>query len=111
VLAYLAQLGVTTLLINSQAGLIGQMASTLDVSYLADTVILLRYFETRGEVRQAISVLKKRTGAHERTIRELCITQDGLSIGEPLRHLRGVLTGVPHEDPVPPVAHATAATG
>ena len=96
-LAYLAQLDVVTLLINAQQGLIGQMANTLDVSYLADTVVLLRYFEARGEVRQAMSVLKKRTGPHERTIRELRITSEGLQIGEPLRNFRGVLTGVPHE--------------
>lgn len=96
-LAYLGQLGVTTLLVSAQQGLIGPMASSLDVSYLADGVILFRYFEARGEVRQAISVLKKRTGAHERTIRELSISSDGLAIGEPLREFRGVLTGVPHE--------------
>ena len=97
-LSYLAQLDVTTILIASQAGLIGHMKTSLDVSYLADTVVLLRYFESRGEVRQAISVLKKRTGTHERTIRELRITSDGLHIGEPLRNFRGVLTGVPQED-------------
>ncbi len=96
-LAYLAQLDVVTLLINAQQGLIGQMTNTLDVSYLADTVVLLRYFEARGEVRQAMSVLKKRTGPHERTIREMRITSEGLDIGEPLRDFRGVLTGVPHE--------------
>jgi circadian clock protein KaiC len=96
-LSYLSQLGVVTLLINSQQGLIGHMSSALDVSYLADTVILLRYFEAQGEVRQAISVLKKRTGAHERTIRELTITSQGIHIGDPLRNFRGVLTGVPHE--------------
>jgi circadian clock protein KaiC len=96
-LAYLSQLEVTTLLLNAQQGLIGQMQTTLDVSYLADTVILLRYFELRGEVRQAISVLKKRTGPHERTIRELTISSRGIEIGEPLRNFRGVLTGVPHE--------------
>jgi circadian clock protein KaiC len=96
-LAYLAQLDVVTLLINAQQGLIGQMTNTLDISYLADTVVLLRYFEARGEVRQAMSVLKKRTGPHERTIRELSITSQGLRIGEPLRNFRGVLTGVPHE--------------
>ena len=101
ILAYLAQLGITTIMINSQQGLIGHMASPLDISYLADTVVLLRYFELRGEVRQAISVLKKRTGAHERTIRELCISSGGIEIGEPLRHFRGVLTGVPHEEHVP----------
>ena len=96
-LAYLAQLDVVTLLINAQQGLIGQMTNTLDVSYLADTVVLLRYFEAHGEVRQAMSVLKKRTGPHERTIREMRLTSDGLQIGEPLRNFRGVLTGVPHE--------------
>ena len=100
-LAYLGQLGVVTLLINAQAGLIGHMSSTVDVSYLADTVILLRYYETRGEVRQAISVLKKRTGSHERTIRELRISSDGLHIGDPLRSFRGVLTGVPQEETGP----------
>jgi circadian clock protein KaiC len=97
-LAYLGQLGVVTVMINAQQGLIGHMSSSIDVSYLADTVVLLRYFETRGEVRQAISALKKRTGPHERTIRELRITSDGLKIGAPLARFRGVLTGVPHEE-------------
>jgi circadian clock protein KaiC len=96
-LAYLAQMGVVTLMINAQIGLIGQMTTTVDVSYLADTVILLRYFEASGEVRQAISVLKKRTGPHERTIRELTISNTGLEIGPALRHYRGILTGVPQE--------------
>jgi circadian clock protein KaiC len=101
-LAYLAQMGVVTLMINAQIGLIGQMTTTVDVSYLADTVILLRYFEASGEVRQAISVLKKRTGPHERTIRELTISKAGLEIGPALRHYRGILTGVPQEiDPSP----------
>lgn len=95
-LAYLARMGVVTLLINAQKGLIGQMSNDIDVSYLADTVILLRYFEAGGEVRQALSVLKKRTGAHERTIRELTMTPSGVSVGEPLRDFAGVLTGVPH---------------
>lgn len=107
-LAYLSQLGVVTLLINAQQGLIGQMSTALDVSYLADTVVLLRYFEAEGEVRQAISVLKKRTGPHERTIREMSITSEGLSIGEPLRSFRGVLTGVPHAVDQPPPIGAGA---
>ncbi|MFP7721675.1 ATPase domain-containing protein [Lysobacter sp. A3-1-A15] len=97
VLAYLGQMGVVTVLINAQAGLIGQMQTTLDVSYLADSVVLLRYYEVRGEVHQAISVLKKRTGRHERSIHRLTISADGVKVGEPLRNLRGVLTGVPHE--------------
>lgn len=100
-LAYLGQLGVVTILVSAQQGLIGQMANNIDVSYLADGVVLLRYFESRGAVRQAISVLKKRTGAHERTIRELSISDKGLHIGEPLREFRGVLTGVPHEHEAP----------
>ena len=95
-LAYLGQMGVVTLLINAQKGLIGRMSSDIDVSYLADTVILLRYFEAEGQVRQALSVLKKRTGAHERTIRELTLTAKGVRVGEPLRDFAGVLTGVPH---------------
>jgi circadian clock protein KaiC len=97
VLAYLGQMGVLTILVSAQQGLIGHMVNNVDVSYLADSVILLRYFESRGAVHQAISVLKKRTGAHERTIRELNISTGGLVIGEPLSNLRGVLTGVPHE--------------
>jgi circadian clock protein KaiC len=97
VLAYLGQMGVLTILVSAQQGLIGHMINNIDVSYLADGVILLRYFESRGAVRQAISVLKKRTGAHERTIRELRIGRDGMSIGEPLSDFRGILTGVPHE--------------
>jgi circadian clock protein KaiC len=97
VLAYLGQMGVLTILVSAQQGLVGHMINNIDVSYLADSVILLRYFESRGAVRQAISVLKKRTGAHERTIRELRIGREGLSIGEPLSHFRGILTGVPHE--------------
>ncbi|GAB3726116.1 ATPase domain-containing protein [Luteimonas pelagia] len=97
VLAYLGQMGILTILVSAQQGLIGQMVANVDVSYLADSVILLRYFESRGAVHQAISVLKKRTGAHERTIRELHLSTGGIQIGEPLSNLRGVLTGVPHE--------------
>ena len=102
-LSYLGQLGVVTILVSAQQGLIGQMSDNLDISYLADGVILLRYFEVDGEVKQAISVLKKRTGAHERTIRQISFGKDGVTIGEPLRRLQGVLTGVPRErgDPKP----------
>lgn len=94
-LAYLGQLGVVTILVSAQQGLIGQMQNVIDASYLADTVVLLRYFEHEGAVRQAVSVLKKRTGAHERMIREMTIGPGGVCIGEPLREFRGVLTGVP----------------
>ena len=68
----------------------------VEVSYLADTVILMRYFEVQGTVRQAISVVKKRSGDHERTIRECRVQKGGLHVGEPLRDFQGVLTGVPH---------------
>ena len=67
----------------------------VDVSYLADTVLLFRYFETRGEILQALSVFKKRTGVHERTLRQLKISEKGVTVGEPLREFRGVMTGVP----------------
>ena len=103
-LSYLGQMGVSTFMINAQQGLVGAMTSSLDVSYLADTVVLLRYFEVRGTVRTAISVLKKRTGAHERTLRELEIGSDGIVIGEPLRNFRGVLTGVPQDADGPVVS-------
>jgi circadian clock protein KaiC len=94
-LTCLGQLGVTTLLILAQHGFSGgQMQVPVDASYLADTVLLLRYFEAQGTVRQAVSVIKKRTGKHERTIRELRI-DNGLHIGEPLESFQGVLTGNP----------------
>jgi circadian clock protein KaiC len=95
-LTYLGQAGVATLLIGAHQGLIGgQMITPVDASYLADAVILMRYFESRGEVRQAISVVKKRGGSHERSIREFRLESGGISLGEPLRDFRGVLTGVP----------------
>ncbi len=95
-LAFLGQHGVATILIYAQHGLLGsQMASTVDISYLADCVILLRYFEAHGEVWKAISVIKKRSGPHETAIRQLKITSDGLKIGPPLKQFRGVLAGIP----------------
>jgi circadian clock protein KaiC len=96
-LTYLGQLGATTLLLMAQHGLVGGSVQVpVDTSYLADTVILMRYFEVMGEVRQAISVIKKRTGRHERTIRELRFESGkGILIGEPVRDLQGVLNGAP----------------
>ena len=95
-LTYLGQHGVATMLIGAQHGLIGmQMQTPVDASYLADAVVLLRYYEFEGEVRQAISVLKKRGGAHERTIRAFTLTSNGVNVGEPLRNFRGILTGIP----------------
>jgi circadian clock protein KaiC len=102
-LMYLGQKGVATMLIGAHQGTIGTaMQTPVDASYLADAVVLLRYFEARGEIRQAISVIKKRSGRHERTIREFRMGADGISVGEPLREFRGVLTGVPtYEGPTP----------
>ncbi len=95
-LMYLGEKGVATLLIAAHQGLIGtQMQSPVDASYLADAVILMRYFENRGTVRQAISVMKKRGGRHERTIRDFSLEPGGIRVGEPLKDFRGVLTGVP----------------
>jgi circadian clock protein KaiC len=95
-LTYLGQKGVTTILVVAQHGLMGMaMQSPVDVSYLADSVILTRYFELKGRVKKAISVVKKRSGAHEETIRELWMDKHGIRVGEPLEQLRGVLTGVP----------------
>ena len=95
-LMYLSQRGVATILIGAHQGLIGgAMQTPIDASYLADAVVLLRYFEAKGEVRQAISVVKKRGGAHERAIREFRIERGGIRVGDTLRDFRGVLTGVP----------------
>jgi circadian clock protein KaiC len=94
-LQYLNRQGVTTFLTVAQHGLVGDMKSPVDVTYLADTVILLRYFEALGRVRRAISVVKKRTGAHEDTIREFMIGSKGITLGEPLTGFQGVLRGVP----------------
>ncbi len=95
-LTYLGHLGVITFLVVAQHGLLGNsMQTVIDTSYLADTVILFRYFEAHGEVKQLISVVKKRNGRHERTIREFSMTEAGLRIGEPLRQFQGVLSGTP----------------
>lgn len=95
-LSYLNQRGVSTFLINPQHGLVGTMATgDLNVSYMADTVILFRFFEAQGRIRKALSVIKNRSGAHEDTIRELRIDQHGLRLSAPLDSFRGVLTGTP----------------
>jgi circadian clock protein KaiC len=111
-LAYLGQAGVVTLLTVTQTGMVGsQMSSPVDTTYLADNVILFRYFEALGQVRRAISVVKKRSGKHELTIRELEITENGVQIGEPLRNFQGVLTGVPTFVGNQPELHATRPNG
>lgn len=94
-LQYLNRHGATTFVTVAQHGLVGDMRAPVDITYLADTVILLRYFEARGQVRRAISVIKKRTGRHESTIREYWLSGQGLSLGEPLEEFQGVLRGVP----------------
>jgi len=94
-LQYLNRQGASTFLTVAQHGLVGDMKSPVDVTYLADTVILLRYFEAMGRVRRAISVVKKRTGAHENTIREYLIDGRGVTLGKPLAGFQGVLRGVP----------------
>ncbi|HET6971214.1 MAG TPA: ATPase domain-containing protein [Phenylobacterium sp.] len=101
-LQYLNRQGASTFLTVAQHGLVGDMRTPVDVTYLADTVLLLRYFEAMGEVRRAISVVKKRSGAHERTIREYHIGERGLTLGEPLKQFQGVLRGIPEFVGPPP---------
>ncbi|WP_085598227.1 MULTISPECIES: ATPase domain-containing protein [unclassified Pseudomonas] len=95
-LLYLNRQGAATFMTVAQHGLVGDMQAPVDITYLADTVILLRYFEALGKVRRAISIIKKRTGSHESTIREYRISGQGLTIGEPLEAFQGVLRGVPN---------------
>jgi circadian clock protein KaiC len=94
-LQYLNRQGATTFITVAQHGLVGDMKAPIDVTYLADTVVLLRYFEALGRVRRAMSIIKKRTGPHESTIREYRIGNSGLTIGAPLEGFQGVLRGVP----------------
>ena len=97
--SYLRQRGVVTISVMSQHGLVGRMHTPIDVSYLADAVILLRFFETQGAIRKAISMVKRRAGPHESTIRELRIAKTGIAVGEPLTSFRGILSEVPQFDP------------
>jgi circadian clock protein KaiC len=94
-LSCLGQLGVVTIMVLAQSGFLNEFRSPRDLTYLADTVIILRHFEAAGAIRYAISVAKKRSGGHESTIREFRVSAKGLWVGEPLLHFRGVLTGVP----------------
>jgi len=95
-LQFLNRRGATTFLTVAQHGLVGDMKAPVDVTYLADTVLLLRYFEAAGHVRRAMSVIKKRSGGHEKTIREFDISEAGLVVGDPLDGFQGVLRGVPN---------------
>lgn len=98
-LTYLGQRGVVTILVGVQPGVIGgSMSTTVDASYIADSVVMLRYFEARGKVRQAISVFKKRVGRHERSIRLFSMSSKGIAVGEVLTNFHGILTGVPTFD-------------
>lgn len=95
-LAFLSGQGVATLMVLAQQGMMGQMMNTpVDLTYLADTVIITRYFEMTGTVRKAVSVIKQRSGLHESTIRELSFTSTGVVVGKPLTEFRGVLSGIP----------------
>ena len=96
-LSFLNERDIATIIVTAQHGIVGaNMATPLDVSYLADTVVLLRFFEASGLVRRAVSVMKKRSGGHEATIRELQLGPDRMHVGKPLSEFQGVLTGVPH---------------
>ena len=95
-LSTLNQLGVITILVLAQHGLMGPMQTPLDISYLSDAVLMLRYFEAEGRVRRAISVVKKRSGAHEDAIREFRLTAEGVKVGPPITEFQGILSGVPN---------------
>lgn len=95
-LTYLNQQGVVTIMVLAQHGLIGPMGAPVDVSYLADSVIITRYFEALGAIRKAVSIIKKRSGPHENSVRELTLSSEhGVVVGQPLKEFQGVLTGVP----------------
>jgi len=94
-LAYLNQQGVLSILVLAQHGLVGPMVTPVDISYLSDAVLMLRYFEFGGEVRRALSVVKKRSGHHEHTIREFRLTPNGIALGPPLTNFHGVFSGTP----------------
>jgi circadian clock protein KaiC len=92
---FLGQQGVITILTVAQHGVVDIQDSKADVSYLADSVVVLRYFEAMGRVKKAISVIKKRSSRHEDTIREFRLEADGIRVGEPITEFQGVLTGTP----------------
>jgi circadian clock protein KaiC len=104
-LSFLSQQGVLTVLVLAQHGLVGPMDTPLDISYLSDAVLMLRYFEVAGTVRRALSVVKKRSGDHEHSIREFRLTANGISLGPPLTQFTGILTGTPRYigDKIPPL--------
>jgi circadian clock protein KaiC len=107
-LSYLNQQGVTTLLVLGQHGLLGEVRSDVDLSYLSDNTVLLRFFEANGHLRRAITVVKSRTSSHASTIHELRLGSDGLEIGAPLEGFEGVLSGLPsYRGPTPMMSGST----
>lgn len=111
-LTYLNNKGVVTILILAQQGVIGDVQNPVDLSFMSDTVVLLRFFEAEGEVRKAISVVKKRTGVHELSIREFRLFPNGMQVGPQLMDFRGVLTGVPdYQGPTEPLLDGSVETG
>src|SRR3954470_5275296 len=104
-LSYLGQLGVLTILVLAQHGLVGPMETPLDISYLSDAVLMLRYFEMAGTVRRALSVVKKRSGNHEHSIREFRLSEQGIRLGPPLTEFSGIFSGTPRYvgDEIPPM--------
>ena len=94
-LSYLSQQGVISMMVLGQHGITGELRSDIDISYLADTVMMLRFFEAEGEIRKSISVIKTRTSDHERSIREFKIDRDGLTVGAPIRNFSAILSGSP----------------
>ncbi|HKS57807.1 MAG TPA: ATPase domain-containing protein [Steroidobacteraceae bacterium] len=109
-LSYLNQQGVLTLLVLAQHGLVGPMNTPLDMSYLSDGVLMLRYFEYGGMVRRALSVVKKRSGTHEHSIREFRLSREGISVGPPLVNFRGIFSGTPEYtgESIPPIGNEHA---
>uniref|UniRef100_UPI003100AC39 ATPase domain-containing protein n=1 Tax=Neorhizobium sp. EC2-8 TaxID=3129230 RepID=UPI003100AC39 len=105
-LTYLGQRGVLTILVLAQNGLMGPLEAPLDLSYLSDSVVMLRYFEVDGAVRRAISVVKKRSGKHEHSVREFYLSDTGIQLGPPTRGFTGVLAGSPHFSALPAVSSA-----
>ena len=97
-LAYLGHRGVVTILVLAQSGIVGVMQTPLDLTYLADTVVVTRFYEAFGRVKKAIAVIKKRTGPHEEALREFKVGQGGILVGAPLRNLRGILNGSPQNE-------------
>lgn len=108
-LSYLGQQGVLTILVLAQHGLVGPMDTPLDLSYLSDSVLMLRYFEVGGSVRRALSVVKKRSGSHENTIREFRLSSRGIDVGPPIKQFSGIFTGTPRYsgDNLPPMEGAS----